>query len=92
MRFSPFVKKIVVGTGLAAVTLALAGLVVVYRAPLWHLMENREHLKEVLLSEGFWAPLAFMGLQALQVVIFVIPGEVTQLAGGWLFGTWLGCL
>ncbi len=92
MRFSPLVKKLILSTGLVLFALALVGLLVVYHDPLWRLMENRDHLKALLLAEGLWAPLAFMGLQALQVVVFVIPGEVTQLAGGWLFGTWLGCL
>lgn len=33
-----------------------------------------------------------MGLQFLQVVIFVIPGEVVQIAGGFAFGIWGGSL
>ncbi|NNM54726.1 MAG: TVP38/TMEM64 family protein [Spirochaetales bacterium] len=92
MRLSPLIQKLALATGLVLFALALGALLVVYHAPLWRLLENREHLKALLLAEGVWAPLSFMGLQALQVVIFVIPGEVTQLVGGWLFGTWLGCL
>ncbi len=84
--------KIASGMILVFVSIVLAGLVWVYHEPLWHLFSHRNQLKELLLNEGAWAPLAFMGLQALQVVIFVIPGEITQLVGGWLFGTWLGCL
>jgi len=40
------------------------------------------------------APVIFIGLQALQVVVVVapIPGEVTGILGGYLFGEWLGFL
>ena len=33
-----------------------------------------------------------MGIQALQVVVFAIPGEFVQIAGGFLFGGWVGTL
>ena len=32
------------------------------------------------------APLAFIAVQVVQVVIFIIPGEVPQIASGYLFG------
>jgi uncharacterized membrane protein YdjX (TVP38/TMEM64 family) len=41
---------------------------------------------------GPFAPLAFIALQALQVVLAPIPGEATGILGGYLFGTWLGFL
>jgi len=36
------------------------------------------------------APLVFIAIQALQVIISPIPGEITGPVGGVLFGTWLG--
>jgi uncharacterized membrane protein YdjX (TVP38/TMEM64 family) len=39
-----------------------------------------------------FAPLIFIGLQILQVVFFFIPGELTQAAGGYLFGSLSGIL
>ena len=39
---------------------------------------------------GLWSPLVCIGVQFLQVVIFVIPGEITQIAAGYVFGAWLG--
>ncbi len=39
---------------------------------------------------GPFAPLAFIVIQALQVVLAPIPGEATGILGGYLFGTWLG--
>lgn len=71
---------------------ALAVLTVVYHRDIWDLFENREHLKDLMLGAGFWGPLIFIGLQILQVVVAFIPGELTQLAGGWLFGTVLGTI
>ncbi len=41
---------------------------------------------------GILAPVLFMLLQALQVVVSPIPGEATGFLGGYLFGEWLGLL
>ncbi|MFC3476154.1 TVP38/TMEM64 family protein [Halobacterium litoreum] len=40
-----------------------------------------------VLSFGPFAPLAFVALQALQVVVAPIPGQVLAFAGGYLFGS-----
>lgn len=42
--------------------------------------------RQWILQWGVWAPFIFLLLQVLQVIVFVIPGEVTQIAAGWLFG------
>ena len=39
---------------------------------------------------GVWAPLVFIGIQALQVIVAPIPGEVTGFFGGFVFGQWVG--
>jgi len=59
---------------------------------LMRLLEDREHLRDYLRSWGIWAPLVFAGLQGLQVVFAPIPGEVTGIAGGFVFGTWRAAL
>ena len=51
---------------------------------------DRYFLKETLRQWGLFAPLIFIGLQALQVIIAPIPGEVTGILGGYLFGEWAG--
>ena len=43
-------------------------------------------------SHGFAGPLSCIALQALQVVVFFIPGEVLSFAAGYAFGTWHGLL
>jgi len=39
---------------------------------------------------GVLAPVVFIAIQSLQVMIAPIPGEVTGLLGGFVFGQWLG--
>src|SRR5438876_8095049 len=57
---------------------------------LFRLYEDKHFLKETVRSWGWMAPLGFIALQAIQVIISPIPGEVTGPVGGALFGTWLG--
>lgn len=86
-----------------AVVLGVLGLLVavsVYEvttgAPAWHyllrLYQDKHFLKATVKSWGWLGPLVFMAIQALQVIISPIPGEVTGLAGGFLFGVGLGFL
>lgn len=47
-------------------------------------------LREWLLGFGVLAPVAFIALQAIQVVVAPIPGQVLGVASGYLFGVVLG--
>ncbi len=53
---------------------------------------DKHFLKQTLNDLGILAPVIFMLLQALQVIISPIPGEATGILGGFLFGQWLGLL
>ena len=55
-------------------------------ARILHFFSNRERLKEFIDSFGWYAPLIFIGLQALQVIAAPVPGELTGFIGGYLFG------
>ncbi|MGF3194884.1 TVP38/TMEM64 family protein [Facklamia sp. P13055] len=44
------------------------------------------HLRQL----GFWGPLFFIGVQIFQVVIPIIPGGMTSVAGNFVFGTLIG--
>jgi len=57
---------------------------------LWELLRDEAQLREAVSTIGPLGPLLFIGLQFLQVVIFIIPGEVVQVAGGYIYGPWLG--
>ena len=66
--------------------------VLVFRDDIWQVFSSAEKIQEVVADWGVSAPLGFMFIQFVQVVIFVIPGEIPQIAGGFLFGMWLGTL
>jgi len=54
------------------------------------LYRDKQFLKEIVVSWGWLAPVAFIVIQALQVVLSPVPGEITGPVGGALFGTWWG--
>jgi uncharacterized membrane protein YdjX (TVP38/TMEM64 family) len=54
------------------------------------LYEDKRFLKQTLKDWGILAPIFFIVLQALQVVVSPIPGEATGFLGGFLFGVWGG--
>jgi len=64
-------------------------LIVKYRE-LARLYSSRKEVKHLLERAGPYAPIVFIVLQALQVVLAPIPGEATGFLGGWVFGTGLG--
>ncbi len=81
--------------------LALAGvwttLLVVGAIALWHFgflqeLSNKDRLIAALRSHGSKGALICIGAQFVQVVIFAIPGEITQFAAGYVFGIWRGFL
>jgi uncharacterized membrane protein YdjX (TVP38/TMEM64 family) len=51
------------------------------------LYRDKHFLKDIVASWGWMAPLVFIVIQALQVIISPIPGEITGPVGGALFGT-----
>lgn len=51
---------------------------------------DKRFLKQTLREWGILAPVLFVVLQALQVVVSPIPGEATGFLGGYLFGEALG--
>src|SRR5262245_50521460 len=51
---------------------------------------DKRFLKQTLREWGALAPVIFIGLQALQVIIAPIPGELTGILGGYVFGEWIG--
>lgn len=82
--------------GYVTKVLILAGVIVLVAAAYFTLKHfglidffgSREQIREYVAGFGVWAPLAFFALQFVQVIITPIPGNVTTLAGGLLFGFW----
>ena len=61
-----------------------------YIIKLYRFLVNGEELKRFVQSFGYLSWLVFFLVQVVQVVIFFIPGEVIQAAGGYIFGTFFG--
>ncbi|MBI3665185.1 MAG: TVP38/TMEM64 family protein [Acidobacteria bacterium] len=53
-------------------------------------LSNRDQLIVSLRSAGVEGPLLCIAVQFIQVVIFIIPGEITQFAAGYVFGAAMG--
>jgi uncharacterized membrane protein YdjX (TVP38/TMEM64 family) len=77
------------GIGLVSLLLVMAfrheitgGLMVAYR---W--ISDREQIQQFVAAFGRAAPLAFMAIQILQVILAPVPGEATGFIGGYLFGS-----
>lgn len=77
-----------------AVLCAVAVPLYCFRGPLfsflvdaYKVLADKERSEAFLLGLGWLAPLGYMALQTLQVIIAPIPGEATGFAGGYLFGT-----
>lgn len=61
-----------------------------YRAEIVRLFSSPDELRDWVRSWGWKAPFAFVALQFFQVVVFFVPGEIPQIAGGYLFGLFRG--
>ncbi|HSV55490.1 MAG TPA: VTT domain-containing protein, partial [Magnetospirillaceae bacterium] len=66
---------------------AVAAGVLLWR-PLTESFRDPQSARAWVGSLGAAAPLAYVGVQFLQVLVFIIPGEVVQIGGGFVFGFW----
>lgn len=60
--------------------------------PLIKLFSSQETLKEFILRFDFLAPLILIALISLQILISPLPGQITGLVSGYLFGIVLGTI
>lgn len=56
------------------------------------LLYDNQYMKDKLVEWGPAAPIIFIVIQSLQVVMAPIPGEVTGILGGFVFGQWMGLI
>ncbi len=92
MRVSERSRRIAAIAGFPALVVAVLSLAFAFRQDLYELFKSSESVRAWVLARGALAPLAFMALQVIQVIVFVVPGEVVQIAGGFAFGLWAGTL
>lgn len=72
--------------------LLLVILSVKYSYQVYQLISEPDLFKDMVLAYGHANVLIFISFQVLQVVIATIPGELVQVAGGYIYGTWFGTL
>ncbi len=65
---------------------------ILYKTGVFAFFLDKERMKQFLHSLGPLSFVGFMFLQAAQVIISPIPGEVTGLLGGFFYGKLLGAL
>ena len=81
-------------TGVAALAALAVLIVAAWRlgGPVLELFRDPATIQTWIASFGAWAPLVSIALNAAQVIIAPIPGQVISWANGYLFGVWLGAL
>ncbi len=86
-------KKIVVNKVLLAVLgLLVIVPVIIYLPEIVKLTVSMDKFREFILSAGSMGPITFIFFQVLQTVIAPIPGEVIQIAGGYIYGVFFGSI
>jgi uncharacterized membrane protein YdjX (TVP38/TMEM64 family) len=83
-------KKILIGSLFVILTCFFLYIIKDNLITLDNLIVDGERFKKYLQSFGYLSWVVFFVFQIIQVVIFFIPGEVIQAAGGYLFGTFWG--
>jgi uncharacterized membrane protein YdjX (TVP38/TMEM64 family) len=83
-----------IGVAIGVSLVGYCGWLVYTDAPAYRVLirlyADKHFLKQTLREWGILAPVLFIMLQALQVIVSPIPGEATGFLGGYLFGEWLG--
>lgn len=90
-----FWKKVCDNWGYIALILVLSVFVLIgymYFKKYFYFFKDPQKIKNWVLSYGKFSFAAFMLLQILQVVVFFIPGEIVQIAGGFIYDTVGGAL
>ena len=72
------------------VFVALIALLIIYWEPIIRLSTNVNELRDFILRFGIFSSLAFILFAVIQVIIPPIPGQIAGLAGGYLYGVFLG--
>ncbi|MGI6151027.1 MAG: TVP38/TMEM64 family protein [Christensenellales bacterium] len=61
-----------------------------FRDTIAAVIEDPKGLRDYLQSFGFWGFVIYLGIQIAQVVTIIVPGEVLNVCGGFIYGTPLG--
>ena len=75
---------------LAIILFILIAVAYEYYNKYMYIFRDPNKIKNWIISYGKYGVIVFLFLQFLQVVAFFIPGEVVQIAGGYIYGAFLG--
>lgn len=84
-----FITDIVLLIAFIAVIIFLT---IKYAPYITELARKPDEFRDVILSYGYFGVFVFIFIQVFQVVVAAIPGELIQIAGGFVYGAWLGTL
>ena len=85
-------RKIVSIVSLVIFIALFAWLTFAVGGPLVQLAQEPEKFRAWIDEKGMLGQLLFIGMQVLQVVIAMIPGEMLEVGAGYAFGAWEGTL
>lgn len=85
-------RRIIAIALVAAALAALTWVGIRWGGPLWRLFGNPERIQKLVGNWGIWAPLGFILLQMVQIVVAPLPGSVVALVAGYVFGMGRGLL
>lgn len=85
-------RKWIAGTGIFLFLLLSAFVAFFAGKPLIQFAQEPERFRAWVDARGVLAPIAFLGMLILQIVVAVIPGEPLEIAAGYAFGAVEGTL
>ena len=85
-------KRWIAGTGIFLFLLLSVLICIFAGKPLIQFVQEPERFRAWVDEPGVMAPIAFLGMLVLQIVVAVIPGEPLEIAAGYAFGAVEGTL
>ena len=85
-------KRWIAGTGIFLFLLLSVMICIFAGKPLIQFVQEPERFRAWVDEQGILAPIAFLGMLVLQIVVAVIPGEPLEIAAGYAFGAVEGTL
>ena len=85
-------KRWIAGTGIFLFLLLSVLICIFAGKPLIQFVQEPERFRAWVDEQGILAPIAFLGMLVLQIVVAVIPGEPLEIVAGYAFGAVEGTL
>jgi len=85
-------KKWIAGTGIFLFLLFSVLIFIFAGKPLIQFAQEPERFRAWVDGQGVMAPIAFMGMLILQIIVAAIPGEPLEIAAGYAFGALEGTI